>query len=179
MESDLKNSPRHAEFIERFVRSQSKIYGFIAAMIANRADTEEIFQQTCLVLWKKWDQYDAEREFLAWACGIARNEVREFLRSRRNGKLHLSEALMERLADLQLREAQKIDHRLDALDGCMEQLPADQRALLERCYLGSEKIQAIAESQRIQPKSLYKRLDRIRAALMQCIERQTAVEDRP
>ena len=59
-------------FAELFVTHQSRVYGFIATMLPNRSEAEEVFQQTSLILWKKWHEYDPQRNFLNWACGVAR-----------------------------------------------------------------------------------------------------------
>ena len=76
----MESSPQHDQFVERFIRSQDRIYAYVATQLPNRADAEEVFQQTSLILWRKWQQFDPHRDFVRWACGIAHREVCSFLR---------------------------------------------------------------------------------------------------
>ena len=71
----MDSSP-HDRFIERFVRSQDRIYAYVATVLPNRTDAEEVFQQTSLVLWQKWRELGPSRDFVRWACGMAHHEVR-------------------------------------------------------------------------------------------------------
>ena len=88
-------SGQHEQFAERFVRSQDRIYAYVVTLLPNRTDAEEVFQQTSLVLWKKWQQFDPSRDFVAWACGIAHHEVQNFLRKHRDkGRVALSEDML-------------------------------------------------------------------------------------
>ena len=113
------------EFMEHFVRIQSRLYGYIATLLPQRDDADEIFQQTSLLLWKKREQYDPKRNFLSWAYGIAHNEIRNFLRTRRQG-VYLSETLLEKLAELRHATAERIDAQLQNLVICLEKLTAEQ-----------------------------------------------------
>ena len=49
------------------------------ALLPNEQDAQDVFQRTSLVLWQKFDQFDSDRDFLPWACGVAHYEVRNFL----------------------------------------------------------------------------------------------------
>jgi len=42
------NSSRDDQFIERYVECQSGLYRFIATLVPNRADAEELFQEASL-----------------------------------------------------------------------------------------------------------------------------------
>ena len=60
----MDSSFQHDQFVERFVRSQDRIYAYVVTLLPNRADAEEVFQQTSLALWKKWRQFDPGRDFV-------------------------------------------------------------------------------------------------------------------
>jgi RNA polymerase sigma-70 factor (ECF subfamily) len=156
-------------FAELFVTSQTRIFGFIATMLPNRTEAEEVFQQTSLILWKKWAQYDAERNFLSWACGIARLEVFNHLRRLQRTGAHLSEGMMARLAEQYVREELEIRERHEALDDCLEQLAPRQRQLVERYYGGTEKVPEIATELGRSANAVYKTLRKIRLALFSCV----------
>lgn len=165
-------------FDAEFVRHQRQVYRFVAVLLPERDVAEEVFQQTCYVLLKSRDKFDPGRDFLAWAQGIARNIVKEYLRTRRKAPLELSDTLLDRLAEAQEQLGLALDARLAALGGCLQKLRPKERSLLERCYAGVENIRAIAAELKLAPAVLYKRLDRLRWSLMECVERAVAREDR-
>ena len=167
---------KQQHFVENFLRHQDDVYGFVATMLPRGDDADEVFQRAALILWEKREAYDPSRDFRAWACGIARNVARNYARERRRQGPMLSESLMETLADLHERESRSIDDRLRFLTICLEKLSAVKRELLERCYGSRESIKEIAAEQDLSSAALYKRLDRMRMQVVQCIEREAAKE---
>jgi len=167
------------QFAKAFVQHQGQVYGHIATLLPNRHDAEDVFQQTSLILWQKWEQFDSSREFLPWACGIAHNEVRNFLRTRGRNRVMLSEKLMGELADVRLDSQPLLDQRRDFLIECIKKLEFLARELLERCYAGRESMKVIARQFHTTPNALYLRLRRIRRDLMDCMEKASRGEDAP
>jgi RNA polymerase sigma-70 factor (ECF subfamily) len=162
-------------FVTELLRNQRRIYLFIASLLPNPSDIEDVYQQTCLALWQKRDRLAEVPDFFAWACGFARNEVLHQMRhNARKGAVHLSEPLLEQLADEFAAEAGDDDGRLVALDACLAKLQSRQRTLLERCYVGRESIKSIAAEMAISAAALTMRLQRIRHALVHCIEKTLA-----
>ncbi|MEQ8848974.1 sigma-70 family RNA polymerase sigma factor [Botrimarina sp.] len=158
------------DFARLFIENQGRLYGYIATLLPNRDDAEEVLQRTSMVLWQKWEQFDAERGFLPWARAIALNEIRNLLRRSERRNVHLSEPVIEMLASE--IEQQPDERRSAALSGCLDRLQQRQRELVERCYLGSSGINAIAESLGLSPAALYMRLHRIRKNLVECVNRE-------
>jgi RNA polymerase sigma-70 factor (ECF subfamily) len=170
-------SAQHEQFAERFVRFQDRVYAYVATLLPNRADAEEVFQQTSLVLWRKWQQFDAGRDFVAWACGIAHLEVRNFLRKYKGrGRVYLSEEVLAEVAQVRLEYHDLLESRREALRHCLDRLDGDDRVLLERCYAGKDSIKTIAEGRGQPPNALYMILKRLRRALFECINRTLAAE---
>ena len=82
----MENTAARKRFDEQFVRSHRHVFRYIAALVPNRDDAEEVFQDTCLKILEKWRDYDAIRPMVPWACGIAQNMARKFYeRNRRRG----------------------------------------------------------------------------------------------
>jgi len=170
------DTKQHQQFAELFVMHQSQVYGYITTLLPNRHDAEDVFQQTSLILWKKWERFDSSRSFVHWACGIAHNEVRNFLRGRGCDRIVFNEELIAEVADVRLQSQAILEPRRDALVNCMKKLDFLCRQLLERCYAGRESMQTIAQQFQTTPNALHLRLRRIRRDLMQCIHR-TVCED--
>ncbi len=86
---------------------------------------------------------------------------------------------MDRLASLRDTARQRLDAQLEWLARCLDELPPQQREMLDLCYLGGRPIGEVAAEQQLSPTVLYKRLDRIRWSLVDCIQRHEREEERP
>ena len=163
-------------FDDRFVRAQPAIFRYVAALMLRMDDAEEVFQETCLTLLRRWEDYDPERPFEAWAIGIAKNLIRK---SRENAQRRIpvvSNVMIDAVSEAYFAENVEADTRMNALSDCLDNLSDDQRQLVQRCYSDSQPVKAIAESLEMKPHALYKRMERIRHQLFECIERSSAEE---
>jgi len=136
-----------------------------------------MFQQTSMVLWRKFEQYDQddpESDFVRWACRIARYEILNHMKKNRRDRHVFSDRLFEMLAEEGLSEFEQLEDERRALAGCLEQLQAGHRHLVQQCYAGTNSVKQVAQLMGCTPNSLYKRLYRIRVALLRCIERALA-----
>ena len=166
-------------FAKQFIRCQRRIYGFIMSQVANSEVAEDLFQQTSLTLWETRAKYDTERDFVRWACGIAKNHIRNFLRSkyRAGGKQYLSEDMLQQLADVTLDNTETLDARAEALAACIKKLSPEHRDILEKRYQQGLSVKQIAEESNTTPNAISMALSRIRRNLFQCISRSTGTED--
>ncbi len=166
----MHNAEARKRFDQEFVRAHRHIFRYIAALMPHRDDAEEVFQDTCLKILEKWEEWDSARPMVPWACGIAQNMARKFYdRTRRRG-YPLSEVLIAAVSETQYRLSAEIDRRLQELPECLRKLTDQQRSLLEQCYGQQGSIKAVAEANHLDPATLYKRLERIRRTLFECIE---------
>ena len=69
-------------FLSLFLRSEREIFRYVAVLVPNLADAEDIVQQTALALWEKFDAYDPNRPFTPWACRFALNKARQWIERR-------------------------------------------------------------------------------------------------
>jgi RNA polymerase sigma-70 factor (ECF subfamily) len=170
---------RKVEFAECLRRHQSQLFGYIHALVRDLNDADDLFQQTTTVLWKKFDDYDRQRSFLSWACGVARYEIANFLRARSRQRLYFSDEL-----NLVLIEAQEelqpveLEERREALVQCMTKLRERDRKLLETCYSAAGGVREAAQREGRSPQSVHNSLRRIRRALFECILRTLAQNSR-
>lgn len=169
--ADSGDGPGDA-FVTALVENQRRIYAFIATLLPQPSDVEDVYQQTCLALWKKRDLFNGGRDFFPWACGFAKLEVFKHLR-RDRGRVHLSDEMLETLARETVADPRG-DALRAALDRCLEKLAGPQRDLLRRCYEGGRQIKDIAADMAISAAALTMRLQRIRLAVVKCVERVLA-----
>src|SRR5262249_22037135 len=124
-----------AEFAERLRESQSRLFGYIHSLVRDLDDADDLFQQTTLILWNKFADFDPGRNFLSWACGVARLEVCNFLRGRGRQRLYFSDDLNLLLAEAQGEvSSDELEERREALACCIEKLRQRDRELLDECY---------------------------------------------
>lgn len=172
------NSIAHQSFAELFINAQGRIYRYILTLVPNAADAEDIFQQTSLTLWEKWDQFDSSSPFMPWACGIARNHIRNHIRKlMRQGKpVALSEKLIDRISDIRIESDSILENRRGALADCLDRLSQKHRQLLNQRYDAGESIESVADSFGLSVEATYKAIQRIRHSLFDCINGANAQE---
>src|SRR5258706_13124341 len=130
MDQDL-----HALFAERFVRNENRVYRYIFSLVPRRSEAEELFQETSLTLWKTWERYSPEVDFVAWSCGIAHNLVRNHLRKRKSQpRLLADEQVLDQLAERRPLEAKILEERRSVLRGSLQRPPAAQRRPVHARY---------------------------------------------
>ena len=171
---------RKTEFAEYLRQNQTRLYGYIHSLVRDLNDADDLYQQTALILWKKFGEFDRGRSFFAWACGIARLEIANFLRSRGRQRLYFSENLSLLLIEAQAEMSDaELEDRRDALARCVEKLRPNDRVLLTECYGEESGVHGAADRRGRSPQSVYNSLRRIRRALYECIARTLAYQSRP
>jgi RNA polymerase sigma-70 factor (ECF subfamily) len=160
-------------FLSLFLRSEREIFRYVAALVPNVADAEDIVQQTALVLWEKFEAYDPGLPFTPWACRFALNKTRQWLERRQRWQTLLEGGLAEELAQRRQELQPELDLRLGHLDRCLHKLPSEQLSLVEGYYYRRENIESLAANGGRTVAATYKLLQRVRQALQTCIEKAT------
>jgi RNA polymerase sigma-70 factor, ECF subfamily len=156
---------------------QTQLFGYIYSLVRDLDDADDLFQQTSLVLWDKFDQFDRSKSFINWAFGVARYEVLNFLRTRSRKRLYFSDELNLALVEAhESLEHERLEERRTALAGCMEKLRQKDRELLEACYERSAGLRDLARSWGRSTHSIHNSLRRIRRVLYECVQRGVAQE---
>ena len=168
---------RQLKFVELIQSHRHQVMGYIFALVHNLHDTEDLYQQTIAILWRKFDQYDPERPFGAWACAIARYEVANFGRSHQQRTINFAEDLSEQLIDpASENPAEGLEAYGEYLQRCVAKLGRPDQLLLELYYGGLKSGQQIAEEQGRSLQGIYNALSRIRRRVLACIEHSVAQE---
>src|ERR1043165_9386349 len=129
----MNNDPQ-AAFVARFLREQHRLYGYIVTLIPHPADAEEVFQETSLRLWENWEAFDQSRDLLPWACGIAQNVLRNYVRKKKPLAVGFEGEFFDQLAAARLAQEDELASRRLALEDCLARLQASQRQFVEQCY---------------------------------------------
>ena len=166
------SSDSRERFVEQLVQHHDRIFGYIFSLLSNRQDAEDVFQRTSLILWRKFDEFDTEGSFSAWACGVAFFEVRNFLRVAGRDRLRFSEEILQTLADKRLNTEQRSQHRRLALVECLKRLGEHDRELITQVYEEDQSIKDLAAQRGRAVQTVYNRLHRIRRRLLECVDRR-------
>jgi RNA polymerase sigma-70 factor (ECF subfamily) len=171
-----RSSNRNEAFVELLTFHQRRLYGFIYTLVPNRADAEDLLQQTSLVLWQKFDEFDPNSNFSAWACRIAHFKVSHYLREKRRSRVVFDDDVIARLAEIRQDREEKNLSDWDRLNHCIEQISESDQQLLHLCYGAERSIKMAAAACERSAASVYVSLVRIRRLLMDCVRRATAEE---
>lgn len=159
-----------ATFLRLLLSSERELFRYVSALVPNIGDAEEIVQQTAVVLWSKFDEYDPQQPFTPWACRFAINIVKQWLARRKKWQSLLDENLAEELASRRAELRPQFESRLRQLDACLEKLPVEQRTIVDGYYFQRQTVETIAAQTRRSAEAIYKSLQRIRSAMRRCIE---------
>jgi RNA polymerase sigma-70 factor (ECF subfamily) len=158
------------EFVRLLTRHSSQIYGFILMLSVNRADAEDVLQDTSVVLWEKFDSYTPGTSFQAWACQIAYYEV--LARRRKGSRIqYLSDTTLSLLAKDALSIMEQSDLNKDALADCLDKLAEKDRGLIEQKYFVQLSTAEIATRSSRSVHAIYRALSRIHGLLLRCMRK--------
>jgi RNA polymerase sigma-70 factor (ECF subfamily) len=172
---DAARVPVRTELLVRLlIRHQEDLFRYIFSLLPHQEDARDALQETSVALYRKFDDYDPAKPFLAWAYGFAYLEV---LKSReracKSGR-HLREDLVELLVRERESHAAELHSRLQALETCLSDLPPADRELIHQRYTINCPIDELVERLGTSRRTLFRNLDRIRRTLFECINRRLA-----
>jgi RNA polymerase sigma-70 factor (ECF subfamily) len=169
---------KYSRFLQLFMPAQLALRRFVMAHMPNFHQSEDVLQEIALILWRKFDDYDGESEFVAWAFGIARNKIlaskRDFARRHEVITDELSGKLEDKLAGFANEESRYLKY----MDGCMAKMPELQRSVIRMKYFNEYSIERIAITVGRSNMAIRGLLCRMRDALAECIRNAMRLEDR-
>jgi len=168
------HGPDGGLFAALMVQHDRRLLRYILTLLPQRADAEEVLQRTATALWERFAEYDVTREFYPWAVRFAYFEVLNHRKERARDRLVFREELLSELAATRMELDDLLERRREALLICLGQLPPADAELLRRRYCTPETVAVLAAEWGATVKSLYRRLDRLRERLADCVSRRTA-----
>lgn len=185
MASLLRKEPIAAD--ELYARYASRIYGLGLVLLKNRADAEDLVQDTFLKVWRTGSAFDPQRGSLdVWVLLTARSLAIDLLRRRtlETRKLRAQPSVSD-VSDEPgpewLAEQRDLIRRVG---NAMDRLPPRQRSAVALAYLGQRSSTEVAELQGIPPGTVKSRvragIATLRGALAESHEcRRTACASGP
>ncbi len=176
-QSDNNNAPEGQveQYVALLTRYQPRIFMFICSLVTNRSDAEDVMQETSLVLWRRFADFQPGSDFRAWAFQVALHSAQSFWARQRRDRHVFSDDFLDRVSQTACERADDSSEVTEALAFCMEKLSDRDRELIGKRY-GSSVPEAAEELGRSQA-AIYKASSRIRGVLSLCIQRRMAQEE--
>jgi RNA polymerase sigma factor (sigma-70 family) len=174
----LAAARRAEDFARVWQHAQATLRAYLASFVPDGGLLDDCLQEVALVAWRKGPLDQGDAAFLHHALACARHIGMAARRKRLTDRLKLlSPEVAQSLADavaLAAETAPDPGERVEALRRCIGRLQPDQQALIRLRY-GEDSAVALAREAKRCGKSaetLYKRLERLRATLRDCVNRQ-------
>ncbi|HBA82677.1 MAG TPA: hypothetical protein DCZ95_01160 [Verrucomicrobia bacterium] len=167
---------RQQDFLRHFLQHQEDLRAFIGSLVRDRHARDDILQEVALVLWQKFEEYDAQRSFGAWARGIAANKIMQSFDRLKRCPLQFSPNATQAILIAYEETGRDSSDEQNALRRCLGNLPDRSRNLISMRYEQSLKLKVIAESTSSSLEAVHKAISRIRQSLKKCMEEHLALE---
>jgi RNA polymerase sigma-70 factor, ECF subfamily len=165
---------RQEEFIALLNGSHALLLRYVMSLVANRHDAEDVLQRAGMIMWRRFDTFDSGTDFIAWATTVCFYEARNFLRTVGRARVTFDDRLLEILAAERALDVRRWNPRLAALEACLEKLDASGRELVEAVYTQGLDTTEVARRRSLAVQTIYNKLNFIRRALAECVERRLA-----
>jgi len=172
----MVDSSQHDLFLRLLTKYERQLRRYVHTLVPARGDVDDILQDTTVLLWKKFDQYDVDRSFLTWGCKFAYFEVLKYRQRQHRQRLVFSDELVELLSVERTAHEALLEAQEEVLRGCMGQLPQGDRELVELRYATEMTVAQLAEEISEPVSRLYRELARIRRVLTTCVNRKMALD---
>ena len=105
-------------FMFHYSNSIKNLRSFLRQLLPTWNDVDEVLQETSMVLWKKFSDFEDGTNFTAWACVIARFEVLKYRRKKSRDRHIFSDDILNLLADEVIEQQDRLEAQRHALDFC-------------------------------------------------------------
>ncbi len=153
----------YAYFVKRY---SQQVLDFTVRMVSNRADAEELAQNTFVKAFNRFETFEGRASFLTWVSRIAYNESINHLKRRKLNVVDVDDAQIadSRIDDDELSTGR--EERISLMEDALDHLPPDERMLVQLYYYEDKPLQEIAYVMDVEPNTLAVRLHRIRKKLL-------------
>ena len=168
----MPDADRTTEFLTLLTQHDRSLGVYVHALVSSSADADDILQQTKMVMWKSFDQFEIGTNFLAWARKVAFHQILTYRRQKKKEHLPLDEDVLEAVNHEVSRLAGGEDQRREALQACLHKLPTEHRQLVLLRYFEDLEVEEVARRIASTAGAVYRALSRVRFTLLECVEKQ-------
>ncbi|MEO1527650.1 MAG: sigma-70 family RNA polymerase sigma factor [Planctomycetota bacterium] len=173
----MDENQKREEFTQYWLDAEPSVSAYVFASISGFHDAEDVVQRIAQELARRFDEYDPNRPFVAWALWIAKSRVIDHYRVEGRRRVVFSDDLLAQLADTIAARAEGQGQRREALEACLDDLPPKSRRLLDLRYVDALSAEETARETGSTSGSVRVLLSRVRTVLASCIERRLTMEN--
>lgn len=163
-----------AEFSRHILANHQKMKMLVLAIAPGCTEADDIVQEACTAMWKKFHEFDSQRPFAAWALTFVRFQTLAWLKRKQRDRLKLSDHTIEKLCASISESPRFGNERAEALELCIAGLPESEQQLLTLHFVEGVSIADISKSDSYSKQrstaSLYKMFSKIKASLLRCVQ---------
>lgn len=167
----MDESGTDSQIIDLMTEYQSKLFAYIYSQTTDPEATQEILQETNIVIWKKREQFEFGTSFNAWSQSIAYFQIKAFRQKRRRDRLVFDDEVMDRMSDKAEELEEKYDIRKEKLKVCIGKLKERYRHIVKKRYQDGISVNRIAEEEGIPANTVTQSLFRVRQKLIECVKK--------
>ena len=158
-------------FLDRYGQ---QVFVLVDRIVSCQEDAEELTQDVFLKAFQQLSSFKAESSFSTWIYRIATNIAISAVRKKRNDVLRLDDSVFANLSDTQVDAAleDESEEQMERLQQAMNQLEADERALITLYYLEEKPLAEVAFILGMTEGNAKVKLHRIRKKLYVLIKNQ-------
>lgn len=160
------------EIAWQWTASLPSVAAYIRSFAHDFHDAQDILQDVSMAVVRKYAEYDQAKPFVAWAIGIARNELLAYRRRKSVYREFFDDESFEKIGEAFAAAEENMDPVLEALQQCMKQASGKSKGLLQLRYIQDLRYEDIAKSLKVSVGSVKVGMHRLRAALRNCVERR-------
>ena len=158
-------------FLDRYGQ---QVFVLVDRIVSCQEDAEELTQDVFLKAFQQLSSFKAESTFSTWIYRIATNIAISAVRKKRNDVLRLDDSVFANLSDTQVDAEleDESEEQMERLQQAMNQLEADERALITLYYLEEKPLAEVAFILGLTEGNAKVKLHRIRKKLYVLIKNQ-------
>ena len=158
-------------FLDRYGQ---QVFVLVDRIVSCQEDAEELTQDVFLKAFQQLSSFKAESTFSTWIYRIATNIAISAVRKKRNDVLRLDDSVFANLSDTQVDAEleDESEEQMERLQQAMNQLEADERALITLYYLEEKPLVEVAFILGLTEGNAKVKLHRIRKKLYVLIKNQ-------
>ena len=163
------------EHYEYFLDCYSQqVFVLVDRIVSCQEEAEELTQDVFLKAFQQLSSFKAESSFSTWIYRIATNTALSAIRKRKNEVIRLDDSVFANLSDTQVDAAleDESEEQMERLQQAMNQLEADERALITLYYLKEKPLAEVAFILGLTEGNAKVKLHRIRKKLYVLIKNQ-------
>jgi RNA polymerase sigma-70 factor, ECF subfamily len=162
---------KNRTYVALLSSNHQRIYNYILLLVPNHNDADDIMQETSIVMFEKFDDFQTGTDFFPWAAAVAKYQVLNFLKKKKRDNLVFDQEIVEMLSGEGKERVEKFDEWIEALRKCVSKLHPTDRQLLKFLYYEKTNVKAIADRFGSSFQAVYRSLSRVNGLLLRCVRR--------